>query len=113
MIMGPDTIELDGIFTDGCLTLQPLTISRWVAQVASRFDTLGVPERLGLMLLCTRYLRVRYVVLHTLYSVFILILNQWFIHKSADHYREVPDWLKPTSIQLQMPHEMWIDLIPW
>lgn len=58
MVLGPDPVDIDGIFTDGCPTTQPLTVSQWVAQVASRFDTLGVPERLGLVLLCTRYVKV-------------------------------------------------------
>jgi hypothetical protein len=57
-VLGCDAVDMEGLFTDECPTAQPLTVSRWVAQVALRFDTLGVPERLGLMLLCTRYLKV-------------------------------------------------------
>jgi len=58
MVMGVDIVETSGIFTDEYQIAQPATISQWVALVASRFDSLGVPERLGLMLLCGRYLRV-------------------------------------------------------
>lgn len=58
VVLGPDVVEMSGIFTDVRLTTHPITVSQWVAQVASRFDTLGVPEQLGLILLCGRYLRV-------------------------------------------------------
>ncbi|KAK4904842.1 hypothetical protein LTR49_025772 [Elasticomyces elasticus] len=94
MVIGVDVIKMNGVFTDEHQIAQPATISQWVALVTSQFDCLGVPERLGLMLLCGRYLR-------------------WLVTKSVDDYQQVPDCMKPTQTQVIMPHEMWIDLIPW
>ncbi|KAK5753255.1 hypothetical protein LTS12_016657 [Elasticomyces elasticus] len=37
----------------------------------------------------------------------------WLVTKSVDDYQQVPDCMKPTQTQVIMPHEMWIDMIPW
>ncbi|KAK5711326.1 hypothetical protein LTR17_018453 [Elasticomyces elasticus] len=59
MVIGPDIMVMDGLFSDEYKTTPPWTLSQWVAQIASQFDCLGVPERLGLILLCGRYLKAR------------------------------------------------------
>lgn len=38
----------------------PTTLYAWIAQVISTFEVLGVPEKLGLMILYGRYSKVRY-----------------------------------------------------
>jgi len=60
MVLGPREVDLDAVFGDLDCARPNNTVSRWVAEVVLPFDDLGVPERLGLMLLFCRFIRVRH-----------------------------------------------------
>lgn len=58
MVLGPEEVDLDTVFGDNSIGTQVTTVSQWVASIVLPFDDLGVPERLGLMLLIGRLIRV-------------------------------------------------------
>ena len=57
-VFGTTEIDLDSVFTVQDFQTQPATVSQWVASFLRASDVLGVPERLGLMLLFGRLIRV-------------------------------------------------------
>lgn len=58
MVLGPEEVDLDAVFGDNSIGTQVTTVSQWVASIVLPYDDLGVPERLGLMLLIGRLVRV-------------------------------------------------------
>lgn len=44
---------------------------------------------------------------------FLLTPFQWQCQPTLENYKEVPEWLRPTPVQLRVPHHSWIDRIPW
>lgn len=59
LVLGGSDIDLDLVFGVARIDHDPTTLSRCVTQVATQHDSLGVPETCGLVVLLTRYLRVR------------------------------------------------------
>lgn len=59
-IFGSNVIDLDAVFGTQNLRTQPATVSQWVGITLQPFDVLGVPERLGLTLLASLVMRVRW-----------------------------------------------------
>jgi hypothetical protein len=58
VVFGTAEVDLDSIFTSKGSDPSPANVSGWVANLLQPFDDLGVPERLGLMLLLGRLLTV-------------------------------------------------------
>ncbi|KAJ6032420.1 hypothetical protein N7540_003152 [Penicillium herquei] len=40
-------------------------------------------------------------------------LRQWQLSSTEADYERMPWWLRPTAIQITVPHAAWIDNIPW
>lgn len=59
LVLGRSDIDLDLVFVEARIHSDPTTVSRFVTRVATQQDSLGVPETCGLVVLLTRYLRVR------------------------------------------------------
>jgi len=38
---------------------------------------------------------------------------RWQISPTENNYESLPDWLRPTEVQLATEHPAWIDLVPW
>lgn len=58
IVLGPTRIDTDRLFMDSVPETVLLALSQWVAHVISTFEVLGVPEKLGLMVLYCRYFKV-------------------------------------------------------
>lgn len=43
----------------------------------------------------------------------LLINSKWECHPTLETYYNIPEWLRPTPIQLRIPHPAWMDRIPW
>lgn len=39
--------------------------------------------------------------------------HQWLIYRTKLTYDQMPSWLRPVPLQLQVDHPAWIDRIPW
>lgn len=70
-LLGPVKVDSDWLFVSHSGETVPRTMSRWISEIISTFEVLGVPEKLGLMVLYCRYFRV---CVHTLTST---ILADW------------------------------------
>jgi hypothetical protein len=40
-------------------------------------------------------------------------LLKWEVLLDEPSWNQMPDWLRPTQLQLTMPHAAWIDRMPW
>lgn len=58
MVLGLEEVDLDTVFGDGSIGTQVTTVFQLVASILSPYDDLDAPERLGLMLLVGRLVRV-------------------------------------------------------
>lgn len=58
MVLGLTEVDLEAVFCHNGVSMQPQTVSDWAVSIAQPFDTLSVSERLGLMLLISRLVRV-------------------------------------------------------
>jgi hypothetical protein len=38
---------------------------------------------------------------------------KWLIYRTQSIYEQIPGWLRPHGLQLQIQHPAWIDRIPW
>lgn len=57
-VFGKETINVQAFFTPEQQSIEPVTVAEWVVYATQSPDTLGVPERLGFMLLGALLLRV-------------------------------------------------------
>ncbi|KAJ5753584.1 Polyketide synthase enoylreductase [Penicillium nucicola] len=69
-------------------------ISRIMAEVLTTFPHVNMPEKLAFM----------YLMHHT---------TRWQISPNSESYARMPVWLRPTVMQVTIPHAAWIDNIPW
>lgn len=47
----------------------------------------------------------------TLYIMFLLM--RWQISPTQENYDRLPEWMRPSQVQLQHPHPAWVDHIPF
>jgi hypothetical protein len=59
-VLGPVQTDADWLFTHPGMDAVPTTLYAWIARFICTFEVLGVPEKLGLMILYGRYFKVRY-----------------------------------------------------
>jgi hypothetical protein len=57
-VLGPAQTDADWLFTQSVMDTALPTLYQWISQVISTFEVLGVPEKLGLMILYNRYFKV-------------------------------------------------------
>ncbi|KAJ5668455.1 uncharacterized protein N7477_007025 [Penicillium maclennaniae] len=69
-------------------------ISQVLAELLSIFPDVALPEKLGFM----------FVMFQTI---------KWQILPTDANYEDIPRWLRPTALQITVPHAAWIDNIPW
>ncbi|KAJ6092315.1 hypothetical protein N7467_004284 [Penicillium canescens] len=69
-------------------------ISRVMAEVLTTFPHVNLPEKLAFMYL-----------MH--------LTTRWQISPNSDSYARMPVWIRPTVMQITIPHAAWIDNIPW
>ena len=46
-----------------------------------------------------------------LYIMFLIM--RWTVSPSQETYDRLPEWVRPTTAQLNTPHPIWIDYLPW
>ncbi|PLB50100.1 hypothetical protein P170DRAFT_473675 [Aspergillus steynii IBT 23096] len=68
--------------------------SRVLAEVLATFSHVALPEKLAFMFVMFRTMR-------------------WQLSSTDSNYDEMPRWLRPTAVQITVPHAAWIDNIPW
>lgn len=110
IVLGSTRVDVDWLFTQEMADIALPTIHQWIAQVLSTFEFLGVPEKLGLMVLCSRYFQV------CLYGSDMTILadrTKWLVTKDPIDHELIPIWMRPTPTQIDIEHEIWIDLVLW
>jgi hypothetical protein len=47
------------------------------------------------------------------YHYIVAHMVRWFVCRTQESYEQLPEFLKPTALQLTVPHPAWIDLFPW
>ncbi|KAF2713316.1 hypothetical protein K504DRAFT_354904, partial [Pleomassaria siparia CBS 279.74] len=45
--------------------------------------------------------------------LYLILLSKWFIFRTKSTFDQIPIWLRPIPLQLQIEHPAWIDRIPW
>jgi hypothetical protein len=70
-VLGPVKVDSDWLFVSHSGETVPRTMSRWISEIISTFEVLGVPEKLGLLLLYCRYFRV------CVYTLNSMIFADW------------------------------------
>ncbi|OOF91817.1 hypothetical protein ASPCADRAFT_56746, partial [Aspergillus carbonarius ITEM 5010] len=70
------------------------SISQVMAEVLTTFPHVKLPEKLAFMYL-----------MH--------LTTRWQVSPNMDSYSRLPVWLRPTVMQITVPHAAWIDNIPW
>lgn len=110
-VLGSTRISLDWLFEDSVNEKSVhLPLSQWIAGIVATFEVLGVPEKIGLTVLYSRYLRV-------IAQLPILVnsanVSQWFVTRSLHDYYRIPQWLRPTLTQTTIEHNIWIDFVLW
>ncbi|CEL09173.1 hypothetical protein ASPCAL12313 [Aspergillus calidoustus] len=43
----------------------------------------------------------------------IATLVRWYVHQEESLYNNVPTWLRPTALELRIPHPLLISFMPW
>jgi len=43
----------------------------------------------------------------------MFVLARWQLAPTQELYETMPQWLRPTQLQLERPHPAWIDRVPW
>lgn len=46
-----------------------------------------------------------------LYIMFLLM--RWHVAPTQENFDRVPEWIRPTKSQVEIPHPAWIDYLPW
>lgn len=46
-----------------------------------------------------------------LFAMFLTM--RWQINPTQENYERLPEWIRPTPVQLYTPHPAWIDHVPW
>jgi len=70
-------------------------MSRFFTDILSTFpDVASPPEQVAI-----------------LYLMFLIM--RWEVSPSQENYERLPDWVRPTNVQLYTPHPIWIDYLPW
>lgn len=46
-------------------------------------------------------------------DVLFLMMRQWQAYQTPECFERLPPWLRPTECQIEAPHPMCIDFIPW
>ncbi|KAE8345044.1 hypothetical protein BDV24DRAFT_159878 [Aspergillus arachidicola] len=65
-----------------------------LTEILLTFRDVALPEKLAFMFVMFRNLR-------------------WQLSSSKFDYEEMPRWLRPTAVQITVPHSAWIDNLPW
>ncbi|CAI7645549.1 unnamed protein product [Penicillium pancosmium] len=92
-LLGPDYPLVQGFVNPENIrgvhpTCQTLT------EILLTFRDVALPEKLAFMFVMFRTLR-------------------WQLSSSRFDYEQMPRWLRPTALQITVPHSAWIDNIPW
>lgn len=70
-------------------------VSALLIEILSKFpDISALPERVAV-----------------LYIMFLVM--RWFICPCETCYERLPEWARPVTEQLEMPHATWVDNLPW
>ncbi|KAJ5668464.1 uncharacterized protein N7477_007034 [Penicillium maclennaniae] len=78
---------------DNMIGLHPTC--RVLTDVLLKFEHVNLPEKIAFMFVMFRTMR------------------WWQISPTEENYKRMPQWLRPTTIQITVPHAPWIDNIPW
>ena len=89
------------------------SISQVMAEVLTTFPHVKLPEKLAFMYLM--HLTTRVSQADTLPQSHPQLIPgiQWQVSPNMDSYSRLPVWLRPTVMQITVPHAAWIDNIPW
>ena len=70
-------------------------ISRIMTDIIGKFpDLSNLPERVAALYLTYAILR-------------------WQVAPTQENYDRLPEWIRPTPMQLSVPHPVWVDYLPW
>ncbi|EMC97827.1 hypothetical protein BAUCODRAFT_120757 [Baudoinia panamericana UAMH 10762] len=95
-VLGPEYPDFTALRDQGVSSTQPChPVSTLLIDVLSKFpDISQLSERVAV-----------------LYVMFLLV--RWFISLDEACYERLPEWAKPVTEQLERPHALWNDLLPW
>ncbi|KAF9886164.1 hypothetical protein FE257_011989 [Aspergillus nanangensis] len=92
-VLGPSQPSLQAILHSENPTALHAT-SRVLTEILSTFPHVALPEKAAFMFVMFRTMR-------------------WQLCPTDSNYEAMPRWLRPTAIQITIPHSAWIDNIPW
>ncbi|EON61493.1 hypothetical protein W97_00708 [Coniosporium apollinis CBS 100218] len=70
------------------------SICDWASDAVHLIEGMQTPEKLATMIVIVRLMR-------------------WRIIPTLEHYENVPECMRPTPVQILVPHPAWIDFLPW
>jgi len=97
-VLGPAKVDPDELVRLQSSTtennLGDTIVLEWVTNFTWRIETMCLSEKLASCVLLAPLIR-------------------WQISPTLEHYRAIPDCMKPTPVQTMVPHPAWIDYVPW
>lgn len=82
-----------------------------IVKTYTEIDTL--PKQVAILYIINKLLTVSFLFIPERYLASDKVSYQWLIMRGEDSYNNMPAWLRPKTIQIQIPHPAWIDRIPW
>lgn len=93
-VLGPPLPNFVGLMTTPRPDNQHPLVSGISLLISEQMSTSDLPNRVAMM-----------------YMTYFLL--QWIISPSQEMYERLPIWLRPTRVQQERQHSIWIDLMPW
>jgi hypothetical protein len=73
-----------------------------IVKTCTEIDTL--PKQVAILYIINKLLTVRFLFIPERYLASGKVPCQWLIMRSEDSYNNMPTWLRPKAIQIQIPH---------
>jgi len=90
-------------------------VSIFIADFLSTFGQVRVPERLGIMHLLYRLIRVSGSVTVLIRMMYINhhFRLKWQINPTQESHSKIPMGMRPSPLQIVCPHPAWIEFVVW
>ncbi|PNS20940.1 hypothetical protein CAC42_2871 [Sphaceloma murrayae] len=93
-VLGPPLPDFTALMSSHRPHNQHPLVSGISLLVSEQMSTSDLPNRVAMM-----------------YTTYFLL--QWIISPTQEMFDRLPTWLRPTRLQLERQHSMWIDMLPW
>lgn len=89
-------------------------LSKVFTDILGTFEDLStLPEQTAVLYIMFLVMRVRTPPYIKIYKCQFTNLPQWQVSPTRENYERLPEWMRPTKLQLTIPHPAWPDHLPW